>query len=237
MIHAKILAGLQKELQNKYEISSTIRHKGERGRKRESGVADFLRENLPDACGVGTGELFSFDVEGTSPQCDVIIYDRLTTPVFGKEGAVQQIPIEGVFAIIEVRSLLDSNALKDAAIKFQAIRNLWDSAHPKDGRKNNRDEGPSFFLFGFKQMTTESSCLRFLRSSSREDCTLVALDSGSSIWVGSNDRTKPARPVWLNTTDPEAGIYSTLAFFFFGVLDCCQTEPKRFNIIKILQSC
>ncbi len=237
MIHAKILAGLQKELQNKYEISSTIRHKGERGRERESGVAEFLRENLPEAYGVGTGELFSFEVEGTSPQCDVIVYDRMRTPVFGKQGAVQQIPIEGVFVVIEVRSVLDAHALKDAARKFQAIRDLWTTAHPRVRRKNKKDEGPSFYLFGFKQMSTESSCLRFLRGNSEEDCTLVALDSGSSIWVGPRDRSKPARPVWLNTTEPEAGVYSTLAFFFFGILACCQKEPRHLNVIKVLQSC
>lgn len=237
MIHAKILFGLQKELQNKYEISSTIRHKGEKGKRREDGVAEFLRENLPEAYGVGTGELFSFEVEGTSPQCDIVVYDRMRTPVFGKQGSVQQIPIEGVFVVIEVRSVLDANALKDAAKKFQAIRTLWGSAHPTGGRKSHKDEGPSYFLFGFKHKTTESNCLRFLRANIEEDCTLLALDSGCSIWVGPKDQSKPARPVWLNTTEPEAGVHSTLAFFFFGVLASCQTEPRRLNIMKILQSC
>jgi hypothetical protein len=130
LIHAKILAGLQKELENKYEISSTIRHKGERCRSREVGISGFLRENLPETYGIGTGELFSFNSEGISPQCDIIIYDRMRTPVFGKQEAVQQIPIEAVYVVIEVRSILDQNALKDAAVKFEAIRNLWASSHP-----------------------------------------------------------------------------------------------------------
>jgi hypothetical protein len=181
--------------------------------------------------------LFSFDGEGTLPQSDVIVYNQLRTPVFGKQGTVQQIPIEGVFVAIEVRSLLDTNALKDAARKFQAIRDLWASAHPKSGRKNNKEEGPSFFLFGFKQMTTEISCLRFLKSNREEDCTLVALDSGSSIWVDPKDQSRPVRPFWLKTTEPEVGMYSTLAFFFFGVLACCQKDLRRINIIRILQSC
>jgi hypothetical protein len=235
MIHAKILAGLQKELQNKYEIASTIRHKGEKGRAREFGVAEFLRENLPEAYGVGTGELFSFETEGSSPQCDIIVYDRMKMPVFGKQTTVQQIPIEGVFAVIEVRSVIDTNALKDAARKFQAIRDLWTSAYPITGDHND-EEGPSFFLFGFKWMTTERSCLSFLKGNSKEDCTVVALDSGSSIWVGPKDRSRAARPVWLQNTEPEIGMYSTLAFFFFGVLDCCQRESNRLNIVRILQS-
>ena len=118
----------------------------------EKAVLRNFWENLPEAYGVGTGELFSFEVEGTSPQCDVIVYDRMRTPVFWKQGAVQQIPIEGVFVVIEVRSVLDAHALKDAARKFQSIRELWTTAHPRGRRKNNKDERPSFYLFGFKQI-------------------------------------------------------------------------------------
>ncbi len=94
MIHTKIFAGLQRELEAKYEISSTIRHKGERGRSRETGVAGFLKENLPEAFGVGTGEVFSISSEGVLPQCDIVIYDRMRTPIFGKDKSIQQIPIE-----------------------------------------------------------------------------------------------------------------------------------------------
>jgi hypothetical protein len=102
-------------------VSSTIRHKGERGRSRESGVARFLKENLPEAYGVGTGEVFSFNTGGISPQCDLVVYDRMRTPIFGKDKSVQQIPIEGVFAIIEVRSIIDTAALEVARTKFGAF--------------------------------------------------------------------------------------------------------------------
>jgi len=236
LVHAKILAGLQKELQNKYEISSTIRHKGERGRSRETGVAGFLRENLPDAYGVGTGELFSFNGERVSPQCDIIVYDRMKTPVFGKQEAVQQIPIEGVYVVIEVRSILDKNALQDATFKFEAIRNLWASSHPlKRGNKHNN--GPSFCLFGFKRKCSERACIDFLKECDGEDCGIVALDSGCSIWVGPKNFSMPAKPVWLPTTIPESDAYSTLAFFFFNVLASCQVDLEPLNVIKILQSC
>jgi hypothetical protein len=89
VIHAKILAGFQQKLQATYDVSSTIRHKGERGRSRESGVARFLKENLPEAYDVGTGEVFSFNTEGISPQCDLVVYDRMRTPILGKDKSVQ----------------------------------------------------------------------------------------------------------------------------------------------------
>ena len=237
MIHAKIFDGLQRELEAKYEISSTIRHKGERGRSRETGVAGFLKENLPEAFGVGTGEVFSYSAEGVSLQCDIVIYDRMRTPIFGKDTVVQQIPIEGVFAIVEVRSILDVGALKAAGAKFQAIRDLWRAAKPDNASPTWDDDGPAFFLFGFKLKTTARSCLRYLRNSAAEDASVVALDSGCSLWVGPANKSKPARPEWLITTDPAIGMYATLAFFYFGVLEVCQADPRRLNFKDIFLSC
>jgi hypothetical protein len=233
LIHAKILAGLQKELQNKYEISSTIRHKGERGRSRETGVARFLRENLPDAYGVGTGELFSFSGEGLSPQCDIIIYDRMKTPVFGKQEAVQQIPIEAVYVVIEVRSILDTHALQDAALKFEAIRSLWHSSHPpKRGKKN--DNGPAFCLFGFKRKCSERAFINFLKGCDTDECEIVALDSGCSIWIHPTKRSKLGKPAWIRTTTPKSDAYYTLAFFFFSMLGCCQENLEPLDTFRIL---
>lgn len=237
MIHARILAGLQHELEARYEISSTIRHKGERGRSRETGVAGFLRDNLPEAYGVGTGEIFSFNGEGISPQCDVVVYDRMRTPVFGRRQPIQQIPIEGVYAVVEVRSVLDTGALRDAGEKFDAIRSIWASAKPKNAHRNWKDGGPTFFVFGFKLKTTQKSCLEFLKTNQEEDIGLFSLDSGCSVWIGPSDLSKPARPEWLETTVPSVGMYSTLAFFFFGVLQACQTRPQRLNIREIMLSC
>ena len=121
VIHERILGALQKELQNKYLVSSSIRHKGERGRSREHGVSSFLRENLPTAYGVATGELFSFYADGISPQCDVIVYDELRSPIFGRGAAVQRVPIEGALAVVEVRSVIDSAALRDTSRKIKRL--------------------------------------------------------------------------------------------------------------------
>lgn len=233
MIHAKILAGFQQQLQATYDVSSTIRHKGERGRSRETGVGRFLKENLPEAYGVGTGEVFSFNTEGISPQCDIVIYDRMHTPIFGKDTSVQQIPIEGVFAIIEVRSIIDTVALEDARTKFGAIRSLWQNAQAKSASRKRDNEGPAFFLFGFKLKITPQRCLSFLHDTRAEDTTLVALDAGHSVWVSPRDKKKILRPEWLPTHDPEIGMYSALAFFYFHVLSACQSEPQPLDFMKI----
>ena len=235
MVHAKVLAALQKELQNKYAISSSIRHKGERGRSREHGVAHFLRENLPAAYGVATGELFSFHSETISSQCDVIVYDDQRTPIFGRGAAVQQVPIEGTYVVIEVRSIIDTATLRDTAEKFKAIRNLWIESCER-GSGNKRTEGPSLILFGFKRTASEKACLKFVGDDQEEDYSVVSLDSGCSLFIVPNDRSGPGRPYWLETTVPEGDMYATLAFFYFGVLSCCRPERAPLDYMEILKS-
>lgn len=223
-IHSKVLAALQVELQNRYEVSSSIKHKGERGRSRETTIAEFLRENLPTAYGVGTGELFSFSGEDVSPQCDIIVYDNLRTPIFGRTSSVQQIPIEGSFAVIEVKSILDTAALRDAEKKFAAIRKLWRSTPNSE----NGEEGPHYFLFGFKMLASEKACLKSLTRCEEEDWSIVSLDSGISVWTGPQDHSEPAVPFWLESTIPENEFYETLSLFLFSLLGCC--DPKRSNL-------
>jgi hypothetical protein len=60
MIYTSSLSRIEKIIHEKYELSATIRHRGERGRQRENGFLVFLRENLPISYGVTTGEIFSF---------------------------------------------------------------------------------------------------------------------------------------------------------------------------------
>jgi hypothetical protein len=109
-------------------------------------VASFLRENLPAAYCVATGELFSFHSETVSSQCDVIVYDDQRTPIFGRGAAVQQVPIEGTYVVIEVRSIIDTAALRDTARKFKVIRDLWKESCDM-GNGNKLEDGPSFMLW------------------------------------------------------------------------------------------
>jgi hypothetical protein len=110
-------------------------------------VAGFLKEHLPEAYGIATGEVFSFTSDEVSPQCDIIIYDRMKTPVFGRNGPVQQIPIDGVYAIIEVKSCLDTHALRDAERKFRAVRNLYTGTNKGDLQESSDDDKPTFLTF------------------------------------------------------------------------------------------
>jgi hypothetical protein len=231
LIYRKILAGLQKELQNKYEISSTIRHRGEKGRRRETDVAGLLKNHLPEAYGVATGEVFSSVSEDVSPQCDIIIYDRLKTPVFGRNDPVQQIPIEGVYAIIEVKSCLDTHALRDAERKFRAVRKLYTATIKGDEQESNDDDKPTFFLFAYTRKASISTCMKFLNQNKEQDIILCALDSLFPVWIGL---WESSRAILLGLKNPEVDRYSLLSFFYVFVLYACRAKLPPLDFKQIL---
>ena len=221
MIFDKTISSFEIELHKRYEISSTIWHRGEKGRQREHGLSIFLKENLPEAYGVATGEIISEEKELISPQCDIIVYDRLRTPIIGKYDAVQQIPIEGVYSVIEMKSTITKSSFKDAARKFNKIRNMYPSS-PKVISEGKRF-GPFFFLFGYQMKTNVSGCKEFLiKHAKEEDTSVVALDYGATVWVDPVDYSKPARPEWLPGTDFEFDSYGTLALFFTELMEVCK---------------
>ena len=217
MVFSNVLASYEKILREKYVVSTTIRHRGERGRQREDGLKQFLCENLPNAYGVATGEIFSYRDIQPSRQCDLIIYDALKMPVLGRSTAVQQVPLEAAYAIVEVKSALDSVALSDANDKFNAIRNL-PRCRLRTKLKKGATRGPCYIVFGYKMATTRQRCLEFIKENSRsDDVVIIALDSGGTIWLEGKDN-----PVWLTTSEPEVNYHATLAFFFVTLLEACR---------------
>lgn len=104
-------------------IHSQIRHLGERGGEREQGLKSFLETYLPSRYTVSNGEIVD-DSGETSRQCDLVIYDKSNCPLLlaGKEYRV--FPAEPVFAVVEVKSVLTSEELRDAVEKIRAAKRL-----------------------------------------------------------------------------------------------------------------
>ena len=231
MIFNQTLAHIQKQFQNNYDVSSTIRHKGERGRQRENGLLMLLRENLPLAYGVATGEIIPYKGRVSSRQCDIIIYDQLRYPIIGKTEAVQQVPLEAVFAEIEVRSILDANALKDANDKFIEVLKM-PRCNARTKLRKGMSRKPEFFVFAYKMNTTVDQVLDF-KKVHNSDWTVAALDHGISITI---DNDKGPRHLWLDTTQPNKGRYETLAWFYMallhGVSQIDLGMPEYFSILN-----
>ena len=91
----------------------------------EQPVRDQLEQILPR--GIAVGEGFVIDsYGGTSRQQDVILYERDICPVFSVNNTPQTTyyPCEGVIAVGEVKSSLDTASLMDAFQKVASVKQL-----------------------------------------------------------------------------------------------------------------
>jgi len=104
-------------------------HKSSVGSNRECLVAKFLREHLPKRFGVSTGLIISHDGY-CSNEADLVVFDRANNsplyPGFGKE----LWPVEGIYALIEVKSQLSPRDLNNAISKLRKFKNLQRSFPP-----------------------------------------------------------------------------------------------------------
>lgn len=93
-------------------IRSVLQHAGEKGRALEHEVASLIRSFLPNEYGLSTGFIAYHDNNGTklSSQLDILIYDALRGSPLVNLGTCVIIPIEFVYAYIEVKATLTSSS-------------------------------------------------------------------------------------------------------------------------------
>ena len=102
----------------KAKASELIKHSLEKGLSNESILREILRSTLPRNYGIGKGKVISPEGEMSS-QCDIIIYDALNCPcLFVDENMNQVLPIEGVYAVVEVKTALTKSTMK---VGFEGI--------------------------------------------------------------------------------------------------------------------
>ena len=100
---------------------AALNHSGQKGAILEDKLRSYLTEVLPNRLGVTEGIIYS-SIGEVSPQCDVIVYDRHHTPVLFNENGTRAIPVECVFAIIEVKTRLSKGDLISFCSVLQTIR-------------------------------------------------------------------------------------------------------------------
>jgi hypothetical protein len=97
------------------ETRNASGHPGFKGESFEEHFQSFLRKYLPKGLDIPTGILV--DAKGNSSrQLDVIISDGLKIPIFYSSGERRVIPVEGAYAVIEVKANLDT---KELGIAFE----------------------------------------------------------------------------------------------------------------------
>lgn len=103
------------------QTRAILQHAGQKGTAAETALRDLLRQTLPERLGIAEGVVGASD--GTlSAQQDLIIYDAADAPVFFRSGETKVIPIEYVYAIIEVKTRLTAGDIEATSKKNALIR-------------------------------------------------------------------------------------------------------------------
>jgi hypothetical protein len=99
-------------------IRAVLQHAGEKGRALEHEVASLIRFFLPNEYGLSTGFIAYHDNNGPklSSQIDILIYDAVRGSPLVNLGTCVVLPIEFVYAYIEVKATLTSSS--DTVIEY-----------------------------------------------------------------------------------------------------------------------
>lgn len=93
------------------------------GLAREKEVRNKLELIFPQSIGIGTGCVID-SFGHTSKQTDIVIFEKDICPVFSINDTPESTfyPCEGVIAIGEIKSLLNTNGLKDSFEKIKSVK-------------------------------------------------------------------------------------------------------------------
>jgi len=118
-----ILAAVARKIRAEFDENSFVEHRGSKGSVREDSLVAVLRKYLPQHVLV-TGSSEIIDSTGQrSGQCDIVIHDAKAPPVFGATG-FQILPIECVYAVIEVKSNLTWVELEKSCKNLARIKRM-----------------------------------------------------------------------------------------------------------------
>lgn len=132
-------------------ISKMITHNLEKGENNEEILKDFLKKFLPKKFSITSG--FVIDKSGgISKQCDIIIYDNHYNPEMLNFRTIKMIPVDFVYAVIEVKTTLDQNEIKSAIENIESVKKL-DYIKKKISYADFNPEDPSK-LVSFGDMDT-----------------------------------------------------------------------------------
>lgn len=105
------------------EETNKLIHPAEYGMFREQICKDFLHFLIPSNLQINQGFIINSKNE-ISTQCDIIIYDKNTTPLLENTDRQRFFPVETVCAVGEVKSTLSKTKFKETINKLAKINNI-----------------------------------------------------------------------------------------------------------------
>lgn len=170
----KLFEGSLRRLRAEAEYFSHLtNHASELGRLNETHLVQMLQAYLPPKIGIGTGFIASGGIsQNQSPQCDIILFDKLNNFPLYKSETWSIYPIEMVYGVIEVKTNLNNRQLNDAFKKCAKIRGMTKTpdghsnkaymvndhvipGKPVQYRYYTTDLPPRFFVFSYSGWKTK----------------------------------------------------------------------------------
>lgn len=180
---AEVLAGVAQQMLADLETSRQAAHRPSKGTVRESSfLSRYLEKYIPRTVEVAhSGELLSWTGR-TSRQCDVLVLDRKTPPLY-VEDDYRIVPAECVLGVVEVKSSLGLNGLDEAwanivEAKRVQVDAFGGSSPVLNGMIFAYEAGTDLRRLGtrFKELAAEHE---------QRECVdgLFALDAGYITWI------------------------------------------------------
>ena len=160
-----------------FDRDKTIAHAGTKGSARENILIRFLTRRLPARYGIGSGHVFNSKGEWSRQQ-DILIYDRLNSPLLNHLGSNQSVvPIESILCVIEVKSTLSLEEIRDMNSKANDVRSIARHTRHKhlSPLRPANPVGILFLGFAFESKITVSTVSNFLMNFPKTDSGMDAL--------------------------------------------------------------
>lgn len=129
-------------------VTRQIEHKGVKGSAREDLLKDYLRDLLPNKYSISSGIIIDFN-QNQSKQQDFIIHDAFNCPSFFKTDSNTIIPIESVYATIEIKSTLNYDTLKQSVENIESVRKLHKLPNRNIISNDYNEQYPLGFVFAY----------------------------------------------------------------------------------------
>ena len=198
-------------------------HSTAKGNGAELKWEEFFKNHLPQRYRVASG--FVIDRESrVSDQIDLIIYDRQYCPHLYNQNKQIYLPVESVYAVIEVKQDLDKETIEYAGRKAASVRCLERTSAPITHAGGQYDARPPFrILAGIVALKsnwkpalgeTLRNVLAELPEAHRVDFGCVAADGGFEAGYLEGGKVKPT----VSVSSKE----HSLIFFLFSMLNRLQ---------------
>ena len=235
------------------EIRESFRHPGIKGDGGEDIVREFLSTHLPKGLEVGTGEII--DHSGRhSRQCDVVIVNPLRTPTFLRSENHLIFPVEGVAAVIEVKTRLSRSDVPEIVERMKSVKDLQRTAYQSPWKNarglsmtynwygSSYDYPPLlYFVLSFECDSLEGIWEEFAirqhgQPIDKRVDSVYCLDKGALVWVGrdrANSNAIPTPSLYWSIVPTQ---HVLLLFYTFTFNYLAQNiDMVRFDVSKYVQ--